>query len=200
MGVTGNPLRIVVFGGIGSGKTTLVRQLEALGAVAIAADSIGHEVIRSDGAAFAAVSHRWPQVVVDGEIDRQALAGIVFADRSQLAELEAITHPLIGAEITRRAAAAGDRPVVVELPLVVDLVGEGWIWVLVDAPRPDRMERAVARGAAAEDVAARMDSQPTIEQWHAKADWIVPNTGSVDDLADAAQELWKQLHDQLHDH
>lgn len=193
MAVSGNPVRVVVFGGIGSGKSTFAEMLGRLGATVIEADRIGHAILRPGGPAADAVARRWPAVVVDGVIDRGALAAVVFADREQLAELEDLTHPLIAAEVRRLAAAAGSDPVVVELPLVRDILGEGWIWVLVAAPREVRVERAVARGVAAEDVAARMDSQPGDEEWHAVADWVVTNVGSLAELAAAAAELWTAI-------
>lgn len=194
MAVSGNPLRVVVFGGIGSGKSTFASFLAQKGAIVIEADVIGHAVLRSDGGGFDSVSERWPQTLVKGEIDRAALAAIVFTDPDQLAELEAITHPLISDEIRRRAEAAGSTPVVVELPLTKALLDdEPWTWVLVEAPPEVRKQRAVARGASSDDVAARMAAQPGDEMWHARADWIVPNVGSLAALAEAATELWKNL-------
>ncbi len=193
MAVSGNPLRVVVFGGIGSGKSTFAALLAKHGATVIEADQIGHEVLRSNGAAFSAVGDRWPQAVVAGEIDRGALAAIVFSDGEQLAELEAITHPLIAAEIRKRADAAGSTPVVVELPLTKDIIEGSWTFVLVEAPREVRLQRTVDRGASADDVAARMAAQPGDDEWHIRADWIIPNTGSLDDLAVAAAELWENL-------
>lgn len=193
MAESGNPLRIVVFGGIGSGKSTFAALLAEQGATLIEADRIGHEILRSDGSAFPAVSGRWPATLVDGEIDRAALAAIVFNDPQQLAELEAITHPLIGDEIRRRAEDAAAYPVIVELPLTTPIVEETWTWVLVDAPRDVRLQRAIERGVAASDAAARMAAQPDDDEWHARADWIIPNTGSLDELAEAAVDLWGNL-------
>ena len=79
------------------------------------------------------------------------------------------------------------------MPLIGKIVGPGWIWVLIDAPQEVRLARAVARGADPHDVEARMASQPTDAEYHAHADWIIPNTGSLEDLAAAAQELWEKL-------
>lgn len=197
MAQSGNPVRIVVYGGIGSGKSTAAALLADKGAVVIEADRIGHEILIPGGAAFSAVSGRWPDVVVDGadgaEIDRKALGAIVFAEAAALEELESLTHPAIVAEIHRRVDAAGALPVVLEMPLVRPLVGDGWTWVLIDAPAELRLERAVARGATEEDIAARMAAQPGDLEWHAKADWIVPNTGTLGDLANAIDELWAEL-------
>lgn len=193
MADTGNQPRVVVFGGIGSGKSTFTDLLGELGALVIEADAIGHEILARDGAAFPEVAVRWPEVVVDGQIDRAALGTIVFSDPAELSALEAITHPLIRTEVARRAESAPARVVVVELPLIGEVVGPGWTWVLIDAPADLRRERAVERGASPKDVRARMAAQPDEQEFHNKADWIIPNAGSIDDLEKAAQELWEKL-------
>ncbi|MGD2061822.1 MAG: dephospho-CoA kinase, partial [Acidimicrobiia bacterium] len=85
----------ILCGGLASGKSQVRRLLEHHGFETIDADEFGHRVLRSDGAAFAEVVARWPDVVVDGEIDRGLLASEVFSDTGQLRELESITHPHI---------------------------------------------------------------------------------------------------------
>ena len=83
--------RVVLCGGIGSGKSTVGTLLAARGAFVIDADEVGHRVLEPGGRAFDPVAGRWPSVVVDNAIDRGALGRIVFDDAAQLAELEAIT-------------------------------------------------------------------------------------------------------------
>ena len=107
---TAQPVRIVVVGGIGAGKSTVLARFEELGAMIVETDRIGHDVLEPWGSAFSAVAERWPEVVVDAQIDRSALAAIVFNDADALAELEAISHPAIAREIARRSEDAGDRP------------------------------------------------------------------------------------------
>src|SRR5665811_1122278 len=76
--------RILVGGGIGSGKSRAGLRFAELGATVVEADRLGHEVLEPDGAAFATVAELWPEVLVDGHIDRRALAVIVFADSARL--------------------------------------------------------------------------------------------------------------------
>lgn len=185
-----HPIRIVVMGGIGAGKSTVGSLLGELGARVIDADRVGHEVLEPGGAAFPAVAERWPQVVIGGRIDRAVLASIVFSDLDQLAELEAITHPAIGRTIEARAAAAGERPVVVELPLMRRMLGAGWIWVVVDAPDEMRLARAVARGGDPEDVQRRMAAQPGRAEWLEGADHIITNDGDRDSLISRVRVVW----------
>jgi dephospho-CoA kinase len=182
-----------VSGGIGSGKTSVTRLLAERGALVIEADQIGHDVLEPGGAAFDQVAGRWPETVVDGRIERWRLAAIVFSDREQLAELEAITHPLIGAEIAKRVVGAGNRDVVVELPLAQERADDDWTSVVVDAPREIRAVRAVGRGMDRADVARRLAAQPGRDSWLSHADYVIDNRGSFADLAAQVDELWATL-------
>jgi dephospho-CoA kinase len=185
---------LIVGGGIGSGKSTVLGLMKRLGAVVIEADRIGHQVLEPDGPAFAQVAARWPGVVGNGRINRRLLANIVFSDPEQLAELEAITHPYIGEIILRRAQEAGERTVAVELPVAAELLGPGWTRILVAAPEQVRIARAVARGEEVADAVRRTKSQMTDSEWAARADHILPNTGTVKELEAAVVTLWRRLH------
>jgi len=165
----------------------------ALGAVVVEADRIGREILEPDGAAYERVAARWPEAIEAGRINRAKLAAIVFSDAEQLVELEAIAHPLIAEEIAARVAAAGDRDVVVELPLDSELAGPGWTQVVVDAPRATRLERAVKRGMSAGDVGARMAAQPGRDAWIEGADYVLDNEGDIAELEVQVRELWAEL-------
>jgi dephospho-CoA kinase len=184
---------VIVTGGIGSGKSVVLRVLRELGAVVIEADRIGREILEPGGAAYSAVVTRWPDVVVDGVIDRGRLAAIVFSDPDQLDELEAISHPLIAAEIAARVATVGDRDVVLELPIMSGLAGPGWYRIVIDAPRVTRLRRATERGMDARDVTRRMETQPSRREWLAAADAVIENRGSIAELEDRVCELWLRL-------
>ena len=186
-------VRIAVVGGIGAGKTTVLARLASLGAVIIEADQIGHDVLEPWGSAFAGVAERWPDVVVGAEIDRSALAAVVFEDPDELAALEAISHPAIAREIARRSDDAGSQPVVVELPVAADLVGPGWTHVAVVAPRDVRLERAVARGMSLDDATRRADRQLSDEAWIERADEVIVNDGTLEDLEAKVDALWARL-------
>jgi dephospho-CoA kinase len=174
--------RVVLCGGIGSGKSTAGDFLAARGAEVIDADEVGHMVLEPTGSAFAAVADRWPEVATDGVIDRSALGRIVFGDRDELARLEAITHPAIRTEVARRVLASAASLVVVEVPLLSDFLGDGWLRAVVDVPDEIRTQRLLARGMTPAEVEERMAAQPRREQWLAAADYVIDNSGTTEDL------------------
>jgi dephospho-CoA kinase len=184
--------RWLLGGGIGSGKSAVRSLLEQTGLATIDADSIGHEILEPDGAAFAQVTARWPLVVVDGRIDRKALGAIVFGHERELAALENITHPLIFGMINRRVQQF-DEVVVVEIPLLNPTLDVGWRRIVVDCEDSIRLERLIEKSMTSADAAARMRSQPTRSEWLARADLVVPNHGSLEELAVTVGQLSREL-------
>lgn len=179
-------------GGIGSGKSEVRRLLAEAGVATIDADSVGHQVIDPDGPAFSAVAAEWPEVVVDGAIDRPALGAVVFADAAELARLERITHPHIFGTI-RALVEEIDGVAVVEIPILKPALGGGWKTIVVDAPDETRLERAVSRGLDREDVLRRMRSQPSRAEWLAVGDLVIPNQGNREELAGAVSQVVERL-------
>lgn len=179
--MNGQVSRWVLSGGIGCGKSTVRRLLEDYGFLGIDADSVGHEVLEAAGPAYEEVSQRWPEVVVDGNIDRGALGRIVFDNSEQLNELEAITHPHIFGTILTHLKD-WDGSVVVEIPLLEHGLGEGWKRLIVDCDDGVRLTRLVERGMAPNEAVSRMDAQPRRDEWLAVADLVIPNRDELEDL------------------
>jgi dephospho-CoA kinase len=136
-----------------------------------------------------------------GELDRAALARIVFAEPAELASLEAIMHPRIAArsaEIEAAAIAAGTPVVVHDVPLLV----ERGQWrrfdavVVVRAEVSLRLDRLVARGVERADALARMERQASDEQRAEVADFVIDNSGDLDALAAEVELVWSALSDQ----
>jgi dephospho-CoA kinase len=192
-GIAGSSLRILLAGGIGSGKSAVASLLAEQGALVIDADRLGRSVLEPGAEAFDAVTGRWPQVVVDDRIDRACLASIVFGDADALAELEGISHPAIVARIRALVDAAGTAPVVVEVPVIITIDGGGWVRVFVDAPPDLRVERVTARGGDPADTRRRMEAQPSRSEWLAWADRVLVNAGSKEELNSAVDDLWRDL-------
>ena len=193
-------------GGIGSGKSTVSAMLAERGAVVVDADAVAREVQAPGAAAYDAMVARFGAGVLrpDGTVDRPALAAIVFADRRALADLNAITHPAIGAGIAARLAAlAGtDDLVVLDVPLLLeskslrpDLAGV----VVVDAPVDVAVERLVGqRGMAEDDARARIAAQLSREERLAGADFVVDNSGDRASLRAEVERCWAWLQQLRH--
>ena len=186
-------------GGIGSGKSTVAAMLGALGAFVVDCDALGRQVIEPHGRAYARVVDRFGPGIVrdDGQIDRGALAAIVFRDENELAALNAISHPAIDAEIADRIAdAAPDQIVVLDMAVLVETdlgAGQYDIVVVVEAPLDVRLARLAHRGMSADDARARIASQASDEQRREVADFVIDNAGSIDDLRDEVTTLWDAL-------
>lgn len=182
--------RVLLTGGIGSGKSTVGRMLADRGATVIDADRVGHLVLEEE--AREAVARRWPEAVEEGRLDRSALAEIVFADSAQLAELEALTHPPIARRILEMVGEV-EGVAVVELPVAKDLLGPGWLRVVVDAPAEIRLARLRERGMQEERARRRMAVQPSSARWRETADVVIDNSGGLDDLERQVDRLWERL-------
>jgi len=185
-------------GGLGSGKSTVAALLGEHGAVIIDADVVAREVVRAGTPGFAAVVARFGPGVVgpDGELDRAALARIVFADGAALDELNAIVHPLVGSRSAELAAAVPPGAVVVhDIPLLAEngLADRFDTVVVVEADREIRLARLAERGLTRAEAEARMAAQATDEQRRAIADEIVRNDGDLDSLARQVDRLWDRL-------
>ncbi len=175
-------------GGIGSGKSAVRKLLTERGVRTIDADEIGHLVLAAEG--MAPVAERWPHVVLEGQIDRKLLAGVVFDDPVELAALESITHPLIFGRIATELEGFSGVAVV-EMPLLGSELG--WPLIVVDATDLQRVEWAVGRGMAEADVLRRMAAQPSRGQWLAAADVVIPNHGTSEELAVAVDLILSEL-------
>ncbi|MDA8293236.1 MAG: dephospho-CoA kinase [Actinomycetota bacterium] len=194
-------LVIGLTGGIGSGKSTVARLLVEHGAALVDADQIAREVVEPGRPAHRALLQRFGTDIVtaDGTIDRPALAARVFGDPVALADLNAITHPVIGAELLarRNAAAARGGVVVVDIPLLRDehrRALELALVVVVDAPTEVAVERLVSqRGMDRTDAEARVAAQADRATRLAQADIVVDNVASPEDLRQRVDQLWSDL-------
>lgn len=174
-------LRLVVTGGIGSGKSTVMELLRQRGFRVVDADRLAHEVLEPGGPGFDAVAERWPTVVSDGRIDRAALAQIVFSDGEALRELEGLVHPHVRRRIVEADRDAGPEPLAVEIS-VPKVLPEGWTIVVVDVPEDERIARVIERGADPEDARRRVSNQPSDDEWRSLATVLLPNDADVETL------------------
>jgi dephospho-CoA kinase len=183
-------------GGIGSGKSTVSARLAELGADVVDADAIVRDVQAAGTEVFAAIVERFGDGVVgeDGELDRQAVADIVFNDPDELKALNAIVHPAVGVEIARRLAEAADTDdvIVLDVPLLVESGRDDMAaTVVVDVDPEVAIQRLVEhRGFKEEDARARISRQVSREERLAKATKVLDNSGTVDELLAQVDALW----------
>lgn len=198
-------LAIGLTGGIGSGKSAVAELLVARGAVLIDADQVARDVVTPGGPAYQPLIDRFgPGIVArDGTIDRPALAAVAFADDAARADLNAITHPTIGAVMIEAldAFAETDKVVVLAIPLLTALHRETMKLdkvVVVDCPTDIALERLVSqRGMDRADAEARIRAQISREERVKNADYVLDNSGDRSALEAEVERLWKWLKDQV---
>jgi dephospho-CoA kinase len=181
-------LEIGLTGSIGSGKSTVAALLVERGAVLLDADAIVREIQEPGTPVFAAMVERWGDGIVadDGTLDRQAVADRAFGNVDELAALNAIVHPAVADEMTRRreALAGTDATVILDIPLLVESGHEGLAGIIVVDVDPElAVERLIKyRGFAETDARGRIARQASRTDRLARADVVVDNSGSLEDL------------------
>lgn len=192
-------MRVGLTGGIGSGKSEVARLLARRGAVVIDSDRLAREVVAPRTPGLAAVVAAFGEEFLndDGSLARDRLATLVFADPEALARLNAIVHPLVArATAERLAGLPPDAVVVHDVPLLVETGMSGLfdVVVVVDAPRETQLDRLVTRrGMTIQDAEARIAAQATREQRLAAADRVIRNDGSLAELEEQVDALWRDL-------
>ncbi len=185
-------------GNIAVGKSLVRQFLVDLGAAAIDADQVAHQVILPDGPAFDDVVDEFGEGIIgaEGEINRAVLGKIVFADQVKLRKLESITHPAIRARIDQLIRDAERQVVAIEaikllegnLRQVVDAV-----WVVNAAPET-QMQRLMSERGYSEDLARqRIASQNKQEDKLRQADVIIENDGDMEETRKQVARAWVKL-------
>jgi dephospho-CoA kinase len=184
--------RVGLTGGIASGKTTVARQLGALGCRLIEADALAREVVAPGEPAWRAIVEAFgPDVALpDGQLDRKRLGALVFADPARRKRLEAITHPAILArrhEMLAQWAADGfDELVVLDIPLLIEvgMAGEVDRVVVVYVEHETQLARLMRRdGFDSAEALRRIASQMPLAEKVRPAHYVVDNSGQPEETA-----------------
>ncbi|HVA38013.1 MAG TPA: dephospho-CoA kinase [Candidatus Dormibacteraeota bacterium] len=191
-------MRVGLTGGIGSGKSAVAEMLRDRGARIVDTDQLSRRAVAPRSEVLAEIAKRWPQAMApDGTLDRQAMARIVFNDARARKALNALLHPRIRELAFEEAARAQPGEIVV---FVVPLLFESDFWRLCDvtvaviAPMEQRLHRVVARDAVSEEHArARMAAQIDPEEARRRADYVLENDGTLEELRARVDELWERL-------
>lgn len=192
-------LRVGLTGGIGSGKSAVSELLAQYGAVVIDYDLLAREVVEPGRPALAAIAQRFGEdlITADGTLNRPGLGAIVFNDPESLRTLESITHPAIRAlAVEREAAVAPDAIVVHDNALLIEMGHHTSMdaVVVVDVPQEVQIERLIAnRGMSEAEARTRIGNQTSRESRTGVADFIIDNTGSLDELSHNVGGLWESL-------
>jgi len=195
-------LRIGLTGGIGSGKSTVAARLVERGATLIDTDAIARALTLAGGDAIDAIREAFgPEfIAADGALDRARMRDAAFADTGAKRRLEAILHPLIGAEAERLAAASSGPLTIFDIPLLVE--SGRWrgrvdrVW-LVDCGEALQIARVMARSGWTESaVRAVVAQQAGRAARRAAADAVIHNDGiGLDELGREVDALWRQTID-----
>lgn len=191
-------LRLGLTGGIGAGKSTVARRLAERGAVLVDADVIAREVVAAGSDGLAAIGAAFgPEVIgPDGEMDRPAVASVVFGDPDARRRLDAIVHPRVRARSDELIAAADpDAIVVQDIPLLVEggMAAAFGLVVVVGLDAEERVRRLVgARGMAEADARARIAAQADDVQRRAAADVWLDNSGPQEETRRRVDALWDE--------
>ncbi|WP_062213658.1 dephospho-CoA kinase [Demequina oxidasica] len=190
-------LRIGLTGGIASGKSVVAERLGELGAHVVDHDVLSRRVVEPGSAALVEIVHAFgDRVVVDGQLDREALGTLVFTDGRARERLNCIVHPYIeamAAAMDKQARAAGEAVVVHDIPLLVETNQGGafGLVVTVAAPVEVRLKRLMETRSMRHDHAqARIDSQATDEERAAVADHVFDGSGTRERLRAQVDEFW----------
>ena len=188
---------IALTGGIGAGKSLVAQYFSELGARVVDADQLSRLAIERGSEGFDEVLLRFGESILrDGDIDRKALAEVVFADASARADLEAIIHPRVR-ELFNEVVAdlEPDETLVYEIPLLVEsnAAANFDLVITVEADLEMRKERLRKRGMFISEIERRIAAQASREEREAQADHIITNDGDEDALLRSVENLWEDL-------
>ncbi len=202
--IRGNDNRMLlgVTGGIASGKSTVAKMLEEMGAPIIDFDVLSRVVVEPEKPAWKDIVNYFGEQVLleDKTLDRQKLSGIVFQDMEKRKKLESFTHPRIGEEFVKlvQEFTNKDPNVIIQvvIPLLIEINMQALFHklVLVYIPEEEQVKRLMERDNITREMAMNiLKSQMSIEEKRGYCDFIIDNTGTIEETRKQVEELWEQL-------
>lgn len=190
-------MRIAVIGGIGSGKSEVMKIAKERGFLCLSADEINAELLKTPSY-IQKIATLFPSVVSNGVVDKGALAKIVFSDRCERKKLNALAHP----EIMRIISECKESPLVVELPLFIEGGDEAFDEIVyIRAPLFKRISRLKkGRGMSVKQAVSRIRSQVPSAVLRAKATIVIDNSRSLSALQARANETFNQILSKYNNH
>jgi dephospho-CoA kinase len=195
-------LKVGLTGGLASGKTHVARVLAELGCHVIHADAIGHEALKRGGEAYNEVIRNFGREILgaNGEIDRKALAGLVFADPEKLKILNSLVHPYVfrrQQEFFEEVAAKDLGGIaVVEAAIMIEAGSYEKYDRLILAVCPPEMQIKRFRdreNATEEQARARLANQMPLEEKRKYADYVIDTSGSYAETERQVRKVYEQM-------
>jgi dephospho-CoA kinase len=182
-------------GGIGAGKSEALAVFERLGAATLSTDRVAHDLL-DDEQVRAALVDRWgEEIAPNGRVDRDRVSEIVFNDRGELAWLESVTHPRVGAHVLewRQDLDPGVQLAVVEVPLLFEAAMEDAFDATVAVVAADELRDGRLRERGQGGLAGREERQLDQAEKERRADHVIRNDASLQELESEVRKLIEQL-------
>ena len=190
-------LIVALTGGIGSGKSTVGQIFQDLGAIVTDSDQLARDVVERGTTGFDQIIAAFgDEVLKNGDLNRAALADLVFKDPAKRKQLEQITHPLIRKAFAKIVESAkGDSIVVNQIPLLVESNHDYKFdhVITVSASEAVRIERLLKRGMNLTQIQQRLQAQSNDAQREKISDSIIRNDNSQADLLSEVEKVWELL-------
>ncbi|RMF92822.1 MAG: dephospho-CoA kinase [Candidatus Schekmanbacteria bacterium] len=189
-------------GGICTGKSTASKILSELGAHIIDADEIARELLSKDSPLLKIVAKTFGEGILnpDGSLNREELGRMVFSDKILLNKLNLLTHPLIIKKIReKKAELERTHPndiIILDAPLLYETELDKTVEkvIVISSTREEQMRRLIQlRGMKKEDAENRINSQMPIDDKVKRADYVIDNSGTIDDLRRQVEDLFKEI-------
>jgi dephospho-CoA kinase len=190
-------LIVALTGGIGSGKTMVGEIFAELGALVVDSDQLAREVVERGSNGFdLIVTEFGDEILKNGDLDRAALASLIFKDPKKRARLEEITHPLIRQSFSKIVSSAGSESIIInQIPLLVESKHDYKFdhVITISAPEKIRTERLIKRGLTLTQIEQRMKAQATDTQREVISDSVIVNNKSEQELLAQVEKVWESL-------
>ena len=183
-------MKIAIIGGIGSGKSEVLKVARDMGLACLSADEINSDLLKTPEY-IAEIREAFPTAVSDGRVDRAVLAKLIFSDDSLRCKLNKIAHPRILARIRDEKSS----PLVVEMPLYLESGAEDIFdeALFVYTPMGLRLERLEKRGMSRENARMRVATQVGENMLRAVATRMIDNSADIAHLREEAEKTLKEL-------
>ena len=182
-------------GGIGAGKSAALAAFERLGAATLSTDRVAHDLLDDEEVRNALVDRWGEEVASGGGVDRERVSEIVFNDRDELAWLESVTHPRVGAHVLEwRQGLANEVPLaVVEVPLLFEAAMDDAFDATVAIVAADELRDARLRERGQGGLAGREARQLDQAEKEQRADHVIRNDATLEELESEVHKVIEEL-------